>query len=89
MDHRAEVRGRLVAVLARIEDRLTIDQIAFLRDLVRADEWGIALEQIADVLSEDGVGLRDEERDRLLALNGLLGMGDRVPQALSSCPRIG
>jgi hypothetical protein len=42
--------------------------------------------QIADVLSEDEIGLRDDERAELLALNTRMDMGDRVPHALAFCP---
>ncbi len=82
------MRGRLGIAVTRIEDRMTADQAGYIRELIAADEWGLALEQIADVLSEHEAGLRDDERDQLLALNRRMGMGDRVPGALSLCPRI-
>lgn len=67
---------------------MTAEQGTFIRELIHGDEWGIALEQIADVLAEEGAALRDDERDQLLALNRRMGMGDRVPSALSLCPRM-
>ncbi|MFD1575120.1 MafI family immunity protein [Agromyces cerinus subsp. nitratus] len=88
MEHRGEVRGQLFGVLTRLGDRLPSHQATFILELIDVSEWGTALEQIADVLSEDEVVLRDDERNDLLALNRMLGMGERVPAALSLCPQI-
>ena len=59
MQHRSEIRGQLLGVLMRIEDRITFDQAKLIRGVIDVDEWGVALEQSAD-LSEIEVGLRDE-----------------------------
>lgn len=90
-----EVRDALVRALNRLDDRIAttkveypVNQVDVLNELISAGEWGLALEQIADVLSEDEAGLRDDEREDLLALNGRLGMGERVSSALSLCPRL-
>lgn len=81
-----ELRGRLFAVLVWLDDRLPADQATLIHEFVDVGEWGLALEQIADVLSEDEIGLRDDERAELLALNSRMEMGDRVPHALGFCP---
>lgn len=65
-----EIRGRLLAVLNRREVRLPASQATLIHELVGAGEWGLALEQIADVLSEDEIGLRDDERTELLGAMG-------------------
>ncbi|WP_263729855.1 MafI family immunity protein [Cellulomonas sp. SG140] len=83
-----ELRGRLFAMLVCLDDRLPADQAALIHKFVDVGEWGLALEQIADVLSEDEIGLHDEERAELLAHNSRMEMGDRVPNALGLCPSI-
>jgi hypothetical protein len=50
----------LLGVLMRIEDRITFDQVELIRGVIDVDECGAALEQSADVLSENEAGLRDE-----------------------------
>jgi hypothetical protein len=47
------------------------------------------VEQIADVLSEDETTISDEERATMHSLNHDMDMGDRVPNALLLCPRLG
>ncbi|MFN8076286.1 MAG: MafI family immunity protein [Kineosporiaceae bacterium] len=76
----------LLDVLDRLHDRLPTGQVEFIRELIDAAEWGIALEQIADCLSEDEAPLRGDERAALVALNERMGGGERVPGALSTCP---
>jgi len=46
----------------------------------------LALEQIADVLSEDEQPLTTDERSDMLALVERMKMGERVPNALAFCP---
>ncbi len=86
MDDWKDLRGRLLGILIRLEDRLAPSQVVFIHELIDVDEWGVALEAIADVLAEDEVEIHDDEREDLLMLNGRLGMGERVPHALSFCP---
>jgi hypothetical protein len=43
-------RGQLIGVLRRIEGRVTFDQAKLTRGVIDVDEWGVALEQSADVL---------------------------------------
>lgn len=83
-----DLRGRLLGALIRLEDRLPADQVTFIHEYVDAGEWVLALEQLADVLSEDEIGLRDDERAELLVLNASMGMGSRVPDVLGGCPAI-
>jgi hypothetical protein len=53
---------------------------------IAADELVLALEQIADVLSEDERPLTPEERADILALVSRMKMGERVPRAVAFCP---
>jgi len=46
----------------------------------------LALEQIADVLSEDEQPLTTDERSDMLALVERMKMGERVPNALAFWP---
>src|SRR5665648_548610 len=86
VDDWKDLRGRLLGILIRLEDRLAPSQVVFIHELIDVGEWGVALEAIADVLAEDEVEIHDDEREDLLMLNGRLGMGERVPHALSFCP---
>lgn len=88
MEHRSEIRGALFGVLIRLEDRLAAEQVRFIHELIDGDEWGVALEQIADVLAEDEMVLREDERADLIALNDRMGMGSRVPRVLALCPSV-
>lgn len=86
VDEWRDLRGRLSGVLARQDDRLSVDDARLIHEFIDVGECGLALEQIADVLSEDKVALRDDERTEMLALNARMEMGDRVPDALGLCP---
>lgn len=83
-----DLRGRLLGALIRLEVRLPAGQVTFIHEYIDAGEWLLALEQLADVLAEDEIGLRDDERAELLALNASTGMGRRVPDVLGGCPAI-
>jgi hypothetical protein len=56
-------------------------------EFIDANELGLALEQMADVLSEDERPLSDDERADMLALVDRMRMDDRVPRALEFCPQ--
>ncbi|WP_275415312.1 MafI family immunity protein [Planotetraspora silvatica] len=55
-------------------------------EFIDANELGLALERMADVLSEEELPLTAGERADMLALVDRMQMGDRVPRALSFCP---
>lgn len=73
-------------MLARLDDRLTARDSTLIHEFIDVGEFGLALEQIADVLSEDDVPISGQERADMLALNTDMQMGDRVPGALKLCP---
>jgi hypothetical protein len=52
--------------------------------LIDANELGLTLEQVPDVLSEDP--LISDERSDMLVLLERMQMGSRVPRALTLCP---
>ncbi|MEV0286466.1 MULTISPECIES: MafI family immunity protein [unclassified Kribbella] len=81
-----EIAGLLHGLLIRLDDRLRGKDIALIAEFVDANQLGLALEQLADVLSEDELPLARDERADLLALADRMHLGDRVPNALSFLP---
>lgn len=82
-----EVAGKLRALLTRLSDRLSGKDQVLIAEFIDANELGLALEQMADALSYDERPLTDDERFNMLALAGQMNMGNRVPRALTFCPR--
>lgn len=80
------IAGRLHGLLIRLDDRLPGKDITLIAEFIDANELGLALEQMADVLSEDEQPLASDERADMLALVERMQMGDRVPGALRFCP---
>ena len=81
-----EIVGVVRGLLTRLDDRLPGKDVTLIAEFIDANELGLALEQIADVLSEDQQALAASERADMLALVNRMQMGDRVPRALSRCP---
>jgi hypothetical protein len=81
-----EVAGLLHGLLIRLDDRLLGQDPTLIAEFIDVNEFGLALEQMADVLSEDEKPLSADERVDMLALVDRMQMGDRVARALSSCP---
>lgn len=81
-----DIAGRLRGLLIRLDDRLPFKAVALIAEFVDANELGLALEQMTDVLSEDGQPLTSDERADIVALVERMEMGDRVPSALRLCP---
>ena len=82
-----EIAGVLHGLLVRLDDRLPGKDVTLIAEFIDANELGLALEQLADVLSEDEQPLSAEERADMLALADRMQMGDRVPRALEFCPK--
>jgi hypothetical protein len=81
-----EISGVLRGLVIRLDDRLAAEDSALITEFIEVGEFGLALEQIADVLSEDEQPLSDSERSDLLALVARMAMGNRAPHALTFCP---
>jgi hypothetical protein len=81
-----EVAGVLHGLLVRLDDRLPGKDITLIAEFIEAYELALALEQLADVLSEDEQPLAADERTDMLALVARMQMGGQVPRALSFCP---
>jgi len=80
------IAGRLHGLLIRLDDRLPGKDIRLIAEFIDANELGLALEQMADALSEDEQPLSVDERADILELVGRMQMGDRVVRALAFCP---
>jgi hypothetical protein len=81
-----EIAGQLHGLLIRLDDRLPGKDVTLIAEFINANELALALEQMADVLSEDEQPLSVDERADMLALVERMQMGDRVPHALTFCP---
>ncbi|WP_028644541.1 MafI family immunity protein [Nocardioides sp. URHA0020] len=77
----------LHGLLIRLDNRLPGKDITLIAEFIDANELGLDLEQMADVLSEDEQPLASDERVDILALVDRMQMGDRVPDALRFCPK--
>jgi hypothetical protein len=74
------VPGPLHGLLIRLDDRLSGKDVTLIAEFIDANELGLALEQIADVLSEDEQPLTPQERAAMLALVDRMQMDDQVPR---------
>jgi len=79
------IRGRLFGLLVRFDEHLTRRDAALLHEFVEHGEFGLALEQLVDLLAETATPIAPKERDDMLQLNEDMQMGDRVPRVLASC----
>lgn len=81
-----QISGQLLALVIDLGGRLTAQQQTWAHEYLDANELGLALEMIADWLSEDSRPITRLERDVMLALADQMTMGDRVARALELCP---
>jgi hypothetical protein len=84
---RAELQLRLLALGASVENRLTDEQRRWFAEFVDVGEYQLALETVADWLSEDARPISEAERREARALADAMGNADRVVPLLDSCPR--
>ena len=80
-----EISGRLHGLLIRLSDRIPARDQQLITEFIDANELGLALEQMADVLSEEERTLLPDERGDILALAERMGLGEGVPRALERC----
>jgi hypothetical protein len=81
-----EIAGVLHGLVIGLSDRLTGQDRIVVTEFIEVGEVGLALEQIADVLSEYEQPVTADERSEMLALAARMTMGPRVARALSLCP---
>ena len=81
------MRGRLLALLMSVEDRLSAQETNWAQEFLDHNELGLALEMIADWLSETEASLSAGERSAILKLASDMAMTDgRVERAIAGCP---
>ena len=81
-----ELEGRLLGLGVSVADRLTVEQQGWFAELVAVGEYGVALEMIADWLSEDELPITAWGRLEANELATTMGNADRVMGPLASCP---
>ncbi|WAX55711.1 MafI family immunity protein [Jatrophihabitans cynanchi] len=81
-----DIAGQLRGLLIRLDDRLSSKDAALIAEFIDVGEPGLALEWMADQLSEYDQPLASDERVDMLALVERMQMKDRASRALASCP---
>jgi hypothetical protein len=85
----ADLTGRLRGLIILLDEHLTSDQARSADELIDASEFGVALEHLADWLSEDETPIPDDVRRDFERLSSQMGNVERVMGALSLCPTAG
>lgn len=84
--HYGEIIGILRGLTIRLSDRLPKQDLTWTTEFLDAGELGLALDQIAYALSEDGLPVTPDKRADMLALADRMQMDDHVSRALTFCP---
>lgn len=74
-DYDEDLRGRLEAVLFEVAAEIPTSTYEFVTELLDANEPGVALETLSEVLTDQGVVVRRQVRDRLADLAETMGLG--------------
>jgi hypothetical protein len=82
----ADLTGRLRGLVILLAERLTSDQARVADELIDASEFGVALEMLADWLSENETPIPDDVRHDFERLSSQMGNVDGVMRALGLCP---
>lgn len=81
-----DISGVLGGLVIRLSDRTTAQAAALVNEFIDAGELGLALEWLADDLSEHQQSVAADERSDVLASVRRMRMGARVENALADCP---
>lgn len=82
-----EIAARIGALGTSVEDRLTTDQQGWLAEFIKVGEYQLALEMVADWLSEERHAVTAAERAELRALAQAIDNNvERIMRPLESCP---
>jgi hypothetical protein len=85
-----DLAGRLYGLLIALDDRIGREQAQLLHHFIEVGEYGLALEEIAGTLAQDGIAITGQERGDMLALATQMKLeGDLVSRALAACPQTG
>ena len=82
----ADLTGRLRALVILLAGHLTLDQARSADELIDASEFGVALEMLADWLSENETPIPDEVRHDFERLSVQMMNVERVMRPLDLCP---
>jgi hypothetical protein len=83
---RSDLTGRLRGLVILLDEKIATDHVRVADELIDASEFGLALEVLADWLSEDETPLSDELRADFDRLATQLGNHERVMTPLALCP---
>lgn len=83
---RSDLTGRLRGLVILLDEKIAPDRVRLADELIDAAEFGLALEALADWLSEAGTPLTDELRADFDRLATQLGNHERVMTPLARCP---
>jgi hypothetical protein len=81
-----KLSGGLDALAIRLADRIAEKDLSLISEFVDVGEFGIALEWITDLLSDNNRPLTSDERSAMLALAERMGIRSRVAHALDCRP---
>jgi hypothetical protein len=73
------MRGRALAFLVQVDDRLPQDTAQLAHELIDANEYGVAVEIMSDVLVEWQVSLSTDEQRQLDEMVAAMGLGTADP----------
>jgi hypothetical protein len=82
----ADLTGRIRGLVILLDERLTSDQARSADELIDASEFGVALEMLANWLSENETPIPDDVRLDFERLSSQIGTVDRVMGPLGRCP---
>jgi hypothetical protein len=82
----ADLTGRLRGLVILLAERLASDHARLADELIDASEFGVALEALADWVSEHETPIPDDIRHDFQRLSSQMGNVDRVMGALRLCP---
>ena len=82
----SDLIGRLRGLVILLGDRLTPEQAHGADEHIDASEFGVALETLADWLSEHATPIPDDIRRDFERLSAQIGIVERVMRPLGLCP---
>ena|SRR6266498_676415 len=77
-----DLRGRVRGVLISVAENFPTDQLALLEELIDANEPGIALEMLGEMLVDAKVALHDDVMDAVAGLVETMGLDRELIQQL-------
>jgi hypothetical protein len=81
-----DLAGRLYGLVIRLSGRLPADQVQWLHHVTEVGEYGLALEDMAGMLTYGQIVIIDQERNDMLALAHQMKMDNLVMWGLPSAP---